>query len=122
MKESTGNSAPPIIIAEIGCNHKGDFDIAKEMIHIAKVFCKVDYVKFQKRNNKELLSEEQYNTPHPVSYHAYGDTYGKHREYLEFNMEQHAELKKYCEELNIGYSCSVWDLQSLKEMIELDIE
>ena len=55
----------PYIIAEIGCNHKGDMQIAKELIQMAKIFCQVDAVKFQKRHNKELLTEEQYNSPHP---------------------------------------------------------
>ena len=49
---------PPTIIAEIGCNHKGDIEIAKEMIRVAKVFCDAQYVKFQKRNPKELLTTE----------------------------------------------------------------
>ena len=51
----------PYVIAEIGCNHKGDIEIAKELIKVAKIFCDADAVKFQKRNNKELLTEEQYN-------------------------------------------------------------
>jgi len=55
----------PRVVAEIGCNHKGEIEIAKEMIKIAKIFCKVDYVKFQKRNVRELLTEEEYNAPHP---------------------------------------------------------
>jgi N-acetylneuraminate synthase len=50
-------------IAEIGCNHKGEMEIAKELIKVAKIFCNADVVKFQKRNNKELLTEEQYNAP-----------------------------------------------------------
>ena len=54
----------PKIIAEIGCNHKGDISTAFEMIDIAADYCGVDAVKFQKRNNKELLTESQYNTPH----------------------------------------------------------
>lgn len=55
----------PKIIAEIGCNHKGDMQIAKELIISAAVFCKADVAKFQKRTNRELLTEEEYNTPHP---------------------------------------------------------
>ena len=110
------------IIAEIGCNHKGDIVIAKEMIKIAKIFCNVDVVKFQKRNNKELLTEYQYNTPHPNPSNAYGKTYGEHREFLEFTKDQHAELKDYCDELNIIYSTSVWDLTSAKEMSALKPE
>ena len=109
----------PKIIAEIGCNHKGDFDIAKEMIKTAAEYCKVDIVKFQKRCNKELLSPEEYNAPHPHPENSYGETYGAHREFLEFTAEQHAMLKKYCEECGVVYSTSVWDLTSAKEIAAL---
>jgi sialic acid synthase len=110
----------PRVIAEIGCNHKGDMEIAKELIKVAKIYCKADIVKFQKRNNKELLTEEQYNAPHPNPINSYGDTYGAHREYLEFDLEQNRELQEYCEELGIEYSTSVWDLTSAKEVASLN--
>lgn len=112
----------PYVIAEIGCNHKGDMEIAHEMIQMAAVFCKADAVKFQKRCNKELLSPEQYNAPHPVPYNSYGATYGEHREYLEFTVEQHRQLKEWCDECNIIYSSSVWDLTSTKEIASLNPE
>ncbi|WOD43968.1 N-acetylneuraminate synthase family protein [Hwangdonia lutea] len=110
----------PFVIAEIGCNHKGDIEIAKELIKVAKIFCNVHAVKFQKRNNKELLTEAQYNQPHPNPSNSYGETYGLHREYLEFNLEQHALLKAYCEEIGIVYSTSVWDVTSAKEIASLN--
>lgn len=53
----------PKIIAEIGCNHKGDMAIAKEMIMTAATYCKVDVVKFQKRCNKELLTLKSTTLP-----------------------------------------------------------
>ncbi|PID23308.1 N-acetylneuraminate synthase family protein [Sporosarcina sp. P7] len=106
----------PKVIAEIGCNHKGDLEIAKKMISIAALYCEVDVVKFQKRNNEELLSKEQYNAPHPNPQNSYGSTYGEHREFLEFTKEQHEELKSYCEEVGVTYSTSVWDLTSAKEI------
>ncbi len=109
----------PYVIAEIGCNHKGDMEIAKELITKAKVFCNADSVKFQKRNNKELLTEDQYNAPHPNPANAYGATYGAHREFLEFDVEQHAELKAYCERIGIVYATSVWDTTSAKEIASL---
>lgn len=109
----------PKIIAEIGCNHKGDMDIAKEMIMTAATFCKVNIVKFQKRNNKELLSEEEYNAPHPDPANSYGQTYGEHREFLEFTLEQHKQLKAWCEEFGVIYSTSVWDLTSAREIVSL---
>jgi len=112
----------PYIIAEIGCNHKGEMEIAKELIKIAKIFSNADAVKFQKRNNKELLTEEQYHAPHPNPSNSYGDTYGAHREFLEFDVYQHAELKAYCEEIGIVYSTSVWDTTSAKEIASLNPE
>lgn len=109
----------PKVIAEIGCNHMGDFNIAKELIKLAKE-CGADVAKFQKRNNVELLSEEQYNTPHPVPYNSYGSTYGAHREALEFDLNQHKELKAYAESIGIIYSTSVWDVTSAKEIVTLN--
>lgn len=114
------NNKQPYVIAEIGCNHMGKMEIAKEMIDTAASFCKVDAVKFQKRCNKELLTEEQYNAPHPNPENSYGRTYGEHREFLEFTKEQHRELQAYCREKGIEYSTSVWDLTSAKEMAELN--
>lgn len=113
------NYKKPYVIAEIGCNHKGDMEIAKELIKVAKIFCNVDAVKFQKRHNKELLTEAQYNAPHPNPVNSYGDTYGAHREFLEFDVQQHQELKDYCEEIGLDYSTSVWDLTSAKEIAGL---
>ncbi|EJG01906.1 N-acetylneuraminate synthase family protein [Flavobacterium sp. F52] len=112
----------PYVIAEIGCNHKGEMAIAKELIKIAKIFGNADAVKFQKRNNRELLTEEQYDAPHPNASNSYGDTYGAHREFLEFDVNQHAELKAYCEEIGITYSTSVWDTTSAKEIASLNPE
>lgn len=109
----------PKVIAEIGCNHKGNMNIAKEMIMTAATYCKVDCVKFQKRCNRELLTPEEYNAPHPHPENSYGKTYGEHREFLEFTAEQHKLLKKWCEEFGITYSTSVWDLTSAKEITAL---
>ena len=80
------------IIAEIGFKHKVEMAIAKEMIMTAATYCKADVVKFQKRCNKELLSPEEYNAPHPHPENSYGKTYGEHREFLEFSLDQHRQL------------------------------
>lgn len=109
----------PFVIAEAGCNHMGQMAIAKDLIETAAHFCKADAIKFQKRCPKELLTEEQYNAPHPNPVNSYGDTYGAHREFLEFDVEQHAQLKKWCDEAGIIYSTSVWDLTSAKEIASL---
>lgn len=111
----------PTVISEIGCNHMGQFELAKELIKISKD-CGADVVKFQKRTNKILLTPEQYDAPHPNQYNSYGNSYGEHREFLELSIDQHRELKNYAESIGIVYSTSVWDVQSAREIISLNPE
>ncbi len=108
------------VIAEVGCNHRGEFDTALEMIRIAATISKVDAVKFQKRCSRVLLTPEEYDRPHPNSDFAYGESYGAHREALEFDVEQHRELKACCEEYGVEYSTSVWDTVSAREIIAIE--
>merc|ERR1719437_367023 len=102
----------PKVIAEIGCNHKGEIEIAKELLTLAKeagadvgkfqkrnpreLLTKEQYDaphpnpdvgKFQKRNPRELLTKEQYDAPHPNPDNSYGSTYGAHREFLELSVD-----------------------------------
>ena len=51
---------------------------------------------------------------------SYGKSYGEHREFLEFNIDQHRELKAHCESLGIIYSTSIWDMTSAKQILELN--
>jgi N-acetylneuraminate synthase len=96
-------------------------DIAKECISTAKIFCKAHTVKFQKRDIDIWADRkpDQYNAAHPNPVNAFGDTYREHRENLEFSHDQHEELKKYCDEIDIEYSCSVWDINSAKIIADL---
>jgi N-acetylneuraminate synthase len=115
----------PSVIAEIGCNHKGNIEIAHDMIKLLGSFkilnprSYIDVVKFQKRTNKELLSPEEYNAPHSNPENSYGQTYGEHRETLEFNTAQHAQLKEWCEDEGLNYSTSTWDITAAKEIVSL---
>ncbi len=109
----------PFLIAEIGCNHCGEMDRARELVTIAAHFCQVPCVKFQKRNPREVLTTAEFDGPHPNPMHAYGSTYGAHREYLEFTLDQHRELQDLCNSLGLLYSCSVWDLTSTREIASL---
>ena len=109
----------PRVIAEIGCNHMGDFEIAKDLVRLAKR-CGAKVAKFQKRCVRELLSADEYAAPHPNPQHAYGETYGKHREFLEFTIRQHEALQAYCQAQRIQYAASVWDVTSARQIIKLD--
>ena len=106
------------LVAEIGCNHMGQLKLAKLMIDQAKK-SGADYVKFQKRDNKNLLSKKQYYGKHPISHNSFGKTYGEHREYLEFNTSVHKKILEYCIKNKVKYSCSAWDVQSAKDISKI---
>lgn len=108
IKEITRSRA--FIIAEIGQNHQGDLDIAKELILQAKA-CGADAVKSQKRDIQTLLTPEEYNRPY-TSINAFAATYGKHREALELEPEQHAELRDFAANEGIAFFSSPWDIPS----------
>lgn len=107
------------VIAEIGCSHGGSLERAKTLAKLAKL-SGAHVVKTQKRNPKESTKKELWDQPHPNKIYAYGDTYLQHRENLELTIKQHIELKKYCEDINIDYSTSVWDMTSTKEVVSLN--
>jgi N-acetylneuraminate synthase len=109
----------PKVIAEIGCNHKGEIEIAKELLTLAKE-CGATCGKFQKRTPKELLTPDQYNAAHPNPNNSYGDTYGAHREALELSLEDHRELQEHCKKIGLEYSSSVWDTTAAKEIVSLN--
>lgn len=58
--------------------------------------------------------------PHPHPENSYGVTYGEHREFLEFTLDQHRQLQEWCNEFRVEYSTSVWDLTSAKEITSLN--
>ncbi|KAF4517025.1 hypothetical protein B566_EDAN013218 [Ephemera danica] len=90
-----GETQPCFIIAEIGQNHQGDVDIAKQLIKVAKE-SGADCVKFQKSCLKEKFTKaalaRKYESPN-----SWGKTYREHKEYLEFNKKQMQELQDYSE-------------------------
>ena len=105
------------VIAEIGQNHQGDLELAKELIRTAKL-CGADAVKSQKRDIHSLLTPEEYSRPYD-SPHAFGQTYGEHREALEFSAEQWGELFDYARGIQIDLFASAWDLPSADLLNEL---
>ena len=95
-------SSEPYVIAEIGCNHCGNFDIALEMVRVA-TFCGVDAVKFQKRTPEEVFTKAELDKPYD-SPHSYGKTYGEHRKCLDwFGTEQYLKLKDYAKQFAVDF-------------------
>ena len=105
------------IIAEIGQNHQGDPAIARELIRAAKL-CGADAVKSQKRDVRTLLTPEEYNRPYS-SPHAFGKTYGEHREALELSVEAWADLMAHATEMGLDFFASPWDIPSARLLLDL---
>lgn len=110
---------PAKVVAEIGCVHVGSLERAMDLARLAAL-CGADYVKLQKRDPKISVPSRMQGEPHPNQIFSYGDTYLEHREAVELCIEDHVELKKYCDTIGIGYSSSVWDIGSAREVIELN--
>jgi N-acetylneuraminate synthase/sialic acid synthase len=110
----------PFIIAEVGQNHQGDLDLAREYI---KVFAGAgaDAVKFQTRNNKYLFSEEAYLAPYG-SENAFAETYGAHREKLELNPDFLPILKADCMKYGVKFMSTPFDEPSLEILKKLDAD
>ena len=107
------------VIAEIGNNHQGDLQKAKEMFKAAKD-CGVDAVKLQKRDNRSLLTRAAYDKPYDNE-NSFGATYGEHREALEFGKTEYVELQKYAKELGLIFFSTAFDFNSADFLAELDM-
>jgi len=107
------------VIAEIGHNHQGNLETAKEMFHVAKE-CGADAVKLQKRDNRALYTKELYDKPYE-NRNSYGKTYGEHREALEFGWKEYIELNEYAKEIGIQFFATAFDFPSADFLAKLDV-
>ncbi|XP_065072967.1 sialic acid synthase [Ochlerotatus camptorhynchus] len=114
-----GDGHPVFIIAEIGQNHQGSLEIAKQMILKAKELG-VDCVKFQKSCLQAKFTvkalERQYTGPH-----SWGTTYGEHKSYLEFSIDDYRSLQQFCSEIGILFTASAMDPISFQQLIQLKV-
>lgn len=113
------DSSECYIIAEIGHNHQGRLETAKEMFRVAKE-CGADAVKLQKRDNHALYTKGLYNQPYDHE-NSFGKTYGEHREALEFGFEEYRELRRYAEDIGIAMFATAFDFPSADFLAELDV-
>lgn len=109
----------PYVIAEIGQNHMGSMEVCKDLFHTAQQ-CGCDAVKIQKRNNRKLFTKAMYDAPYD-SEHAFGSTYGSHREALEFDWDQYVDLKAYADSLGVHMFATAWDFDSIDFLAKLDV-
>lgn len=96
------------ITAEIGINHNGDIDIAKQLIDVAKL-AGADAVKFQKRTIEKVYCRQELDKPRTS---PWGTTTREQKYGLEFGKKEYDEIDRYCQEKGIAWFASAWDLES----------
>ncbi len=96
------------VIAEIGINHNGDLDVAKDLINVA-VDAGADAVKFQKRDIDKVYTQELLDSPRDS---PWGTTQREQKAGLEFGIDEYQEINNYCNEKDIEWFASAWDLNS----------
>ena len=110
----------PFVIAEVGQNHQGDLEIAREYIRIY-AYEGADAIKFQTRDNKYLFSKDAYEADY-ASENAFAETYGAHREKLELKPEWLSILKEDCVKYGVKFMSTPFDEPSLKLLEQIDVD
>ena len=118
-RHDVSDSSPCYVIAEIGHNHQGSLDKARELFKEAKL-AGAHAVKLQKRDNRGLYTNAAYNKPYDNE-NSFGATYGEHREFLEFGVEEYKALQIYARELDIDFFATAFDLASADFLASLDM-
>ena len=109
----------PYVIAEVGHNHQGNLETAVKLIQAAAA-SGANAVKFQKRDIKNLYSEEAFHAPY-LSENAYGSTYGSHREALEFGREEYSVCIAEAKRHNIDFFATAFDFKSADFLMEMEV-
>jgi N-acetylneuraminate synthase/sialic acid synthase len=107
------------VIAEIGHNHMGSVEKAKDLFRAAAE-CGAQAVKLQKRDNRTLYTRDFYDRPYE-SEDSYGPTYGAHREALEFGRDEYLELQQVARDLGVAFFATAFDFPSADFLAELDV-
>jgi len=112
-----GDDHPVYIIAEIGINHNGNIEVAKQLID-ASVAAGCDAVKFQKRTPELCVPDDQKDKMRhtPWGYISYME----YREKVEFGKDEFSEIVDYCREKGIDWQASAWDEPSVDFLEQFD--
>ncbi len=105
-----GDGEPVFVIAEIGINHNGSLDLAKELIDGA-VRAGCDAVKFQKRTPEICVPADQWFAERETPWGRM--TYIDYRKRIEFDLDTYAEIDRYCRERKMLWFASCWDEPSV---------
>src|SRR3990167_2930488 len=101
------------IVAEIGINHNGNFEMAKELVLMA-ARCGVNAVKFQKRSPELCVPKDQWNLPKQTPWGIMD--YLGYRYLMEFNSAQYRQLQCIARTHDLDFFASVWDGEAVEFM------
>src|SRR4026209_906908 len=118
-RHEIGDQSKCYVIAEIGHNHQGSVDKARELFREAKL-AGAHAVKLQKRDNRGLYTRAAYNRPYDNE-NSFGATYGEHREILEFGANEYRELQAYAREIGVEFFSTAFDTASADFLARLDV-
>lgn len=113
------DSSDCYVIAEIGHNHQGRLDQALELVDAAAE-CGASAVKLQKRDNRALFTEEMYDSVYN-SENAFAETYGEHRDFLEFGRDEYLALRERAEKRGLLFFSTAFDKPSADFLEDLDM-
>jgi N-acetylneuraminate synthase/sialic acid synthase len=113
------DESTPFIIAEVGHNHQGNLETALKLIRAAS-HAGASAVKFQKRSNKSLFSQEAYDAPY-TGENSFGATYGLHREALEFGVDEYKECINEAKRCQIDFFATAFDFESADFLADLEM-
>ncbi len=114
------NNNHTFIIAEAGVNHNGSFELAKQLIDKA-VWAGVDCIKFQTFNSKNLVSKNAQKADYQKKKTDSNESQLEMLKKLELSKEQFIELKKYCQEKNIMFLSTPFDLESIDFLASIGV-
>ena len=113
-----GVGQPVYVIAEIGINHNGDIEIAKQLMDVA-VEAGCDAVKFQKRTPEICVPEEQKNIPRDTPWGMM--TYFEYKERIEFGQSEFEQIDAYAKKIGVDWFASPWDVPSVEFLEEFNV-
>ena len=117
-KKAIGAGEPVYIIAEIGINHNGDIEIAKQLMDVA-VETGCDAVKFQKRTPEICVPEEQKSIPRETPWGSM--TYFEYKKRIEFEQKEFEQIDAYAKQIGIDWFASPWDVPSVDFLEGFDV-
>jgi N-acetylneuraminate synthase len=113
-----GQGEPIYIVGEIGINHNGDLNIAKQLIDVAAE-TGLNAVKFQKRTPELCVPKEQWDIERDTPWGVM--KYIDYRHKVEFNQSEYEEIAKYCKLRNIDWFASPWDEEAVDFLERFDV-